>query len=65
VSDVNTYPIKKTGWETCLLLVLLESGRQDSNLRPSAPKTPNFPNNYEIKIGIIYIAKLANFLYFL
>ena len=31
---------KKTGWETCLRLGLLESGRQDSNLRPSAPKAP-------------------------
>ena len=30
--------LKKTGWETCLLLGLLESGRQDSNLRPSATK---------------------------
>ena len=30
--------LKKKDWETILLLGLLESGRQDSNLRPSAPK---------------------------
>ena len=44
VSDVNLCPIKKTGWETCLWLGLLESGRQDSNLRPSAPKAPALPS---------------------
>ncbi len=31
--------ITKIGCGTCLQLGLLESGRQDSNLRPSAPKT--------------------------
>jgi len=36
--------IKKTGWETLLWLGLLESGRQDSNLRPSAPKALNNPS---------------------
>ena len=29
---------KKKGWETFLPLGLLESGRQDSNLQPSAHK---------------------------
>ena len=37
----TTYKIKKTAWECCLLFGLLESGRQDSNLRPSAPKALN------------------------
>ena len=32
--------LKKTGWETCPRLGLLELGRQDSTLRPSAPKEP-------------------------
>ena len=35
------FPIKKRVWVTRYYdLVLIESGRQDSNLRPSAPKAP-------------------------
>ena len=35
-------PIKKRVWVTHMYeLVLIESGRQDSNLRPSAPKALN------------------------
>jgi len=37
----NFFTIKKRVWETLLYdLVFKWSGRQDSNLRPSAPKAP-------------------------
>ena len=41
VSLFQKKAIKKRAWETLLYdLVFIESGRQDSNLRPSAPKAP-------------------------
>ena len=44
VSDINTYLIKKDKPGNCLCFGLLESGRQGSKLRPSAPKALNSPS---------------------